>query len=119
MFRKLTAAVVVTCLVLTAVAVQAGAVGGPRRHIDVVAAYSIDTYHVAFRGWESAYVVVSGDGSTDLDLYVYDANDNLIAADTDPSDDCVVRFTPRWTGSFTIRIVNRGPFANRYLLATN
>jgi hypothetical protein len=119
MFRKLTAAVVVTCLVLSAVAVQAGAVGGPRRHVDVVAAYSIDTYHIAFRAGELAFVVVSGDGDTDLDLYVYDANGNLIASDSDPSDDCVVGFTPRWTGSFTIRIVNRGPFANRYVLATN
>ena len=119
MYRKMTAAVVVTCVALSALAVQAGAVGGLIRHWDAVAPYSTDTYHISFRGGEVAYVFVSGDGDTDLDLYVYDANGNPIAADTDYSDDCVVRFVPRWTGSFTIRIVNRGPFANRYLLATN
>lgn len=97
-----------------------GRIGGPITHYDTVNGNSTDTYsRWQFRGGESAVVVVSGDGDTDLDLYVYDANGNFITSDTDYSDDCVVTFTPRWTGYFTIKIVNRGRVYNRYVIATN
>ena len=68
---------------------------------------------------ELAEVLVSGDGDTDLDLYVYDSNGNLIAKDIDYSDDCYVRWIPAWTGRFIIRIVNRGPVYNRFVILTN
>ena len=66
-----------------------------------------------------AEVVVSGDGDTDLDLYVYDSNGNLIAKDDDYTDGCYVRWRPSWTGRFIIKIVNRGPVYNKYVLMTN
>jgi hypothetical protein len=88
-------------------------------HTDVVGAHSTDVYHMTFVGREWEVLVVSGDGSTDLDLYVYDQNGNLVASDDDNSDDCMVRFVPRWTGDFTIKVVNRGRYANRYTLGTN
>jgi hypothetical protein len=119
MFRKLTIAAAVTCFALIAVAANAGAVPYPVVHPDVVRAYSTDVYHITFRGQEVAYVAVTGDHDTDLDLYVEDENGNRIASDTDSTDRCIVRFTPRWTGSFTIRIVNLGSVYNRYLLETN
>lgn len=88
-------------------------------HYDRVEAYSTDTYRIRFRGGERACVVVSGDGDTDLDLYIYDENGNLVASDTDYTDDCVCVWNPRWTGPFTIKIVNRGRVFNRYALAVN
>ena len=96
-----------------------GRVGGATRHYDSVNAGATDTYRMQFRGGETAIVIVSGDGDTDLDLYVYDANGNFIGSDTDYSDDCVVTFTPRWTGTFIIKIKNRGRVYNRYCIATN
>ncbi|GMO11583.1 MAG: hypothetical protein Ta2D_13740 [Rickettsiales bacterium] len=63
--------------------------------------------------------MVSGDGDTDLDLYIYDANGNLIEYDENYSDDCYVSWVPKWTGSYTIRIVNRGRVYNRFIIATN
>jgi len=96
-----------------------GRVGGPIRRYDRVNGNSTDTWTIRFRGGEPAYVVVSGDGDTDLDLYVYDENGNLITSDTDGTDDCVVSFYPRWTGTFYIRIKNLGSVYNRYVLATN
>ena len=68
---------------------------------------------------EIAEILVSGDGDTDLDLYVYDENGNLITSDTDYTDDCYVRFCPKWTGPFRIKIVNRGGVYNNYIILTN
>ena len=96
-----------------------GAVGGPKYNISSVSAGGTDVYNITFRAGELAIVTVIGDGDTDLDLYVYDNNGNLIARDADYTDDCIVTFTPRWTGNFRIKIVNRGRVYNRYVLRTN
>lgn len=96
-----------------------GATGGSRYAKSHVNANSTDVYKIRFNAGELAMVVVSGDGDTDLDLYVYDENNNLITKDIDYTDDCVVTFTPRWTGMFTIKIVNRGNVYNNYVLRTN
>ncbi len=96
-----------------------GAKGGPIVHSDRVLARSADNYTIRFRGREAARVVVIGDGDTDLDLYVYDENGNLIGSDTNGTDNCVVEWTPRWTGPFRVRTVNWGYVYNNYVLMTN
>lgn len=96
-----------------------GAVGGPKYARSSVNAGGSDVYDISFRGGEFAMVTVIGDGDTDLDLYVYDENGNLIDSDTDYSDNCICTWTPRWTGNFRIKIVNRGRVYNRYVLNTN
>ena len=96
-----------------------GASGGPKYANSRVEAHDYDIYDVTFRGGELAIVTVIGDGDTDLDLYVYDNKGNLIDRDNDYTDDCVCTWTPRWTGNFRIKIVNRGNVYNRYILRTN
>jgi hypothetical protein len=96
----------------------AGPVGGCKYTRTSVSANSTDVFRVTFRGGELAIIRVSGDGDTDLDLYVYDENDRLIARDDDSSDECIVSWTPRWTGSFKIKVVNRGRVYNEYVLVT-
>lgn len=96
-----------------------GAVGGPKSALHKVAAKGMDNFTISFYANERATIIVSGDGDTDLDLYVYDYNGNLVGSDIDYSDDCIVSFIPRWTGSFTIKVVNRGNVYNRYAIATN
>ena len=64
-------------------------------------------------------VAVVGDGDTDLDLYIYDSNGNLIEKDDDYTDTCYCSWTPKWTGAFTIKIKNRGGVCNYYTLYTN
>ena len=76
-------------------------------------------YTLNFKGGQIAAIRVSGDGDTDLDLYVYDERGNLIASDTDRSDECVVAWTPRWTGPFIVRVKNLGGVYNRYRMITN
>ena len=97
----------------------AGRVPGPGTVCDTVGAFRTDVYTEWFRGGEIATVVVSGDGDTDLDVFVYDEYGTLVAWDTGYTDDCLVVWRPRWTGPFRIKVVNRGSFYNRYVLATN
>ncbi len=96
-----------------------GAVGGPCRQVETLYANRYITYNCSFVANRTAEVAVSGDGDTDLDLYIYDSNGNLIASDADYSDDCYVRWTPRWTGRYIIKVVNNGGVANRFVLLTN
>lgn len=96
-----------------------GAVNSPRYSDDCVNANSTDSYNIRFRGGELAIVTVIGDGDTDLDLYIYDENGNLVDSDTDYTDDCVCTWTPKWTGNFNIRIKNRGSVYNCYKMRTN
>ncbi|MBR6017964.1 MAG: hypothetical protein IK073_05035 [Paludibacteraceae bacterium] len=96
-----------------------GAVNGPIEHYDRILARDYDLYYIPFRAGEIAEVAVIGDGDTDLDLYVYDANGNLIVSDTSYSGNCYVSFLPYVTSNFTIKIVNRGNVYNNYVLLTN
>ena len=96
-----------------------GAVGGPRRATSYVNARSTDTYECKFWSGELAEVAVVGDGDCDLDLYIYDENGNIVASDTDYTDQCICRWVPSWTGKFIIRIVNRGYVYSNYIIATN
>ena len=81
----------------------------------VLAGYT-DTWTYTFRANSEARVTVDGDGDTDLDLYIYDENNNLITKDDDNIDYCICTWTPKWTGTFKIKIVNRGNVYNRYRL---
>ena len=95
-----------------------GGVNGPGYRQTVVRSRAYDDFIVTFRGGEPARVAVRGDGDSDLDLYVYDENGNLICKDDDPSDGMYCAWNPRWTGPFRIRILNRG-VANEYRIAHN
>jgi hypothetical protein len=81
---------------------------------DRVLAHRTDVYKVRFYGGLTAKVWVKGDGDTDLDVYVYDSRGRLVACDTDPDDLCIVNFTPDFTQTYEIRIVNRGDVYNNY-----
>lgn len=96
-----------------------GAEGGAIRHLDVVRPSTIDNYVIRFNGMEIAELAVLGDGSTDLDLEVYDHNGNLIARDVSSIDRCYVRWVPRVTGPFMVKIINLGTTSNAYTLLTN
>lgn len=96
-----------------------GAMGGPKRTCDKVLAGSTDMFRIRFEGVERAEIALLGDGDTDLDLSVYDENDNLIAKDDGTSDRAYVRFLPAWTGIFNVKIKNLGSVYNEYCLLTN
>src|SRR5438445_10205145 len=87
---------------LTPATLSAGSIN-PASTVTTVDANQTDRFQaIYFRAGEEAIVEVIGDGTSDLDLYVYDQNGNLIAKDDDSTDHCVVRFVPRWTGAFHV-----------------
>lgn len=96
-----------------------GRVGGPGERYSYVLGFGKDYYEINFIAFELAEIAVRGDGDTDLDLYVYDSNGNMVAKDDDYTDRCYVSWVPLWTGRFTVKIVNRGPIVNNYRLLTN
>lgn len=97
----------------------AGSVNGPQHKKDTVNANSTDVYNIVFEEERLAIVRVSGDGSTDLDCFVYDNKDNLIGEDSNNVDECLIMFTPKWTGKFKVKIKNLGSQPNEYSLTTN
>jgi hypothetical protein len=119
--RTLMALATIAGMTLAGAAAHAGRVPGALQppHRDSVQAGDTDVYVWTFRGGEEAVILVRGDHDTDLDLYVYDQNGNLIAEDVDGSDTCKVAFTPLFTGRFTVKLVNHGAVYNEYTIETN
>ena len=64
-----------------------------------------DTFTVDLEeGREYALVGACDVDCSDMDFWLYDENDNLIDSDTSTDDVPVVRVTPRWSGTFEIRV---------------
>ncbi len=96
---------------------HAGRVGGPGSDRKVVAAGSFVYYHEMIRGGERTNITLSGDGDSDLDLFVFDAAGNLIVKDEGLSDQAAVWvFTPTTT-TIRIEVRNVGRLANLYTLS--
>lgn len=93
--------------------------GQPKTHQDTVQPGATDVYGVVFSGGQLAEAGIAGDGSSDLDLLIYDDNDHLVCRSTGSSDREYCRWWPRWTGTFRIEIQNLGTVANLYRVATN
>ncbi len=95
-----------------------GSVNGHGRITTIVGRGMTDVYQITYKGGERAGVLAVGDGDSDLDMYVYDENGNLICKDDDLTDRMVCRWSPAWQGQFTIKIKNLG-MANQYTLINN
>lgn len=98
---------------------QRGAVGGAREGMYRVERYSTNTHRISFRAGEPAVVYINGDDDTDLDLFIYDENGNLIDSDLGYTDEALVEWRPMWTGEFRIEVRNLGGIWNGYYFATN
>lgn len=116
--NKFKGMLIVVALVLCAGVAVAGQVGGPKTHIDTVAAFQTDVYNLQFWGEKPARILVNGDGDSDLDCIVLDQGGHPVAVDSDNTDACVLNWTPAWTGPFKLKIINHGG-ANRYVVMTN
>lgn len=57
-----------------------------------------------YSGVEYALVAGGCDYARDIDIEIYDENYNLIEKDTDTGKNALVTFTPRWSGTFHIKV---------------
>ena len=97
-----------------------GRVPGPGFDNSYVSGGYVRTYTgQTFRGGEIAIVTVMGNGGANLELEVYDDLGFLVAADRAPGRGYRVSWTPRFTGTFTIKVKNNGFVNNYYTLTTN
>jgi hypothetical protein len=57
-------------------------------NVTTIRPFGEDNYTRYFVGGEPVTVAVSGNGITDLDLYVYSPRNQIVTRDDDSSDDC-------------------------------
>lgn len=120
MKKVTTMLVLAIALTLNAIApTYAGAIGGSRYGDYTIRPFTTHTFQIAFRGGEYARIAVEGNGSTDLDLYISDQWGNPVDSDDDATDFCLTQWYVRGAAVYTVKIVNRGSYFNRYSIATN
>jgi hypothetical protein len=96
-----------------------GAKDGPQVGVGYLEGLGSIYYEIKFVGDEFAEVAVEGDGEADIDLYVFDKDENLIAADESGSASCYVSWYPSKTEKHYILLINRGENTTYYAIATN
>ena len=113
---------ILACVVILATMVSmanAGRLNGPGKDTKICQANGSVTYYETFRGCEQARVAIVGDGSTDLDIFVYDMEGRLVAQGIGLTDIELVTWFPSRTQTYRIVVKNLGSVWNRYSLATN
>lgn len=93
--------------------------GNPGVWTEWIEARSDHVFEAVFYAGAPAHVWLLGDGASDLDLYVYDENERLICASESYDDRERCSWVPRWTGKFSIKIVNHGTIFNVAEIGTN
>ena len=74
----------------------------------------VSWHKVPMRAGTNVYVRLSGDGSTDLDMYVTDAYDTPIDSSEGYGDDEAIDLEIYNSGYFWVKVVNRGDYYNDY-----
>lgn len=110
-------AVIAVALSLSMIQMAVAApVGGGGCQKERIEADSVQMFEGEFVAGETAYIYIDGDDYTNLDLFVYDADGNLVDFDINVTDEGLVVFTPETTGTFIIEVVNNGNVYNEYTL---
>jgi hypothetical protein len=124
MKRLLLAAMVTGGLVLAGSTGWADSKDGPHRWTRTVKKHSEVIYKVTYVADKNpnkqyAEFAVIGDGGTDIDLYVFDADGKEVAADTKPSDLAFARWVPAKTQEYAIKVRNLGNADNTCTMGHN
>jgi hypothetical protein len=64
-------------------------------------------YYLRFTGGKKVEIWVTSELSSDVDLFVYDPNNRLVAVDEGDSKDCYVRFVASETQTYRVEVQNR------------
>ena len=120
MFKKFVLTVSLGAILATLTTSNLFARAIPNTYSDsaTVAPYSTISYRpILFTANEEGVVSITGDGSTMLDVSIYDERGNLIIHYTGYSP--WVSFRPYWVQGMVIKVRNLGGRSNSYSLRTN
>jgi hypothetical protein len=92
---------------------------GPRQWTERLGAGETKNYYVTFTTGRQAEFSVSGDGSSQVHLYVYDSTGWLEVSDTGPDDVPMCHWWPRRNETYRIEVVNRGMGPNTCVMRHN
>ena len=112
------AAIGLACLSLSVPAANAGRVGGPLSQTVIVRGNQIADFSFNFVAGEPAVITVSGNGVSNLELLIYDADGHVTIGDG-RFDRKTARVDVYRTGTFRVEIRNLGPVDNTVTLVTN
>jgi hypothetical protein len=76
-----------------------------------------NVHKMSVKAGQNVAVMVNGDESTDLDVWVYDTDGDLVGSGEEDGDQEEVRFKANQTGTYTIRVSNQGQVINVYQLS--
>lgn len=74
------------------------------------------SFFVSFPAGKPAAAWVTSVKKTDVDLFIYDKDNNPVVADARIGKDCYVTWVPKETQVFRVEVVNLGPGENRCTL---
>ena len=109
-------ALVLACALLAAPLANASPIGGSAGKIDYAFGGGDTSYQVALYGGEATGVFVNSDGSSVLDVAVYDELGNLVAGNLGNTAGCTVIWTPASTGIYTVVVINEGSNLNLFTI---
>ena len=92
-----------------------GATDGPYclEHTIIPAKGYTDVY-LTLEGGKGTEIILVGNNTADIDLYLYDENEVLLASDEDNTDNCFITYTPDKEIDVKIKIKNTGADQNIY-----
>lgn len=85
----------------------------------LLSSYESEIWNIPCYPGEEAAVEIIGDGSSNLDIFVYDGCNNLIVMDNNKSDRCSVTWVPEWKEKFQTEVVNMNDKSNKYIIIYN
>jgi hypothetical protein len=84
-----------------------------------VDAFDENSHSIYIKAGELVYIKATGNGNSDLDMYVYDSNEKLVVQDVRNTTDGYVTFTAGRSGDYYIDITNDGDLDNVYKLVVD
>lgn len=98
---------------------QGGAKDGARRWSRKLEKNADVSYKIVFEAGKNAEFAILGDGSTDVDIFVYDEAGKLVKDDQGLSDMGLARWIPAKTQTYTIKISNLDAAPNQVMMGHN